>query len=116
MVTVVSRSSFLLLLITVASLTAAAGVQSGGLRIGKPEIRYEAHADLASLQDDVYSFRAEAQRAPSEIQYFLSNVAQDCRFLAVDFSSEARGAGRYLASLFQRQANQADEAPAADHK
>lgn len=105
MVPVVSKSSFLLLLITVASLTAAAGVQSGGVRVGKPEWGYEAHADLASLQDDYHSFRSEAGRAPSEIRYFIGDVVRDCRSLAADFKSEARTAGRYIASLVHRESD-----------
>jgi hypothetical protein len=115
LVTVVSRSSFLLLLFTVASLTAAAGVQSGGGRAGKPEWRYEAHADVASLRDDFYSFRSEAERAPSEIGYFIGDVVLDCRFLAADFRSEARIAVRYLASFLHSETGAAGGASPADH-
>lgn len=81
--------------------------------MGKPELGYEAHADLASLQDDAYSFRTEAERAPSEIRYFIGDVMRDCRFLAVDVAAEARAVTRHLASLFQ--SDRSGDASDANH-
>jgi hypothetical protein len=111
----VSKSSFLLLLLTVASLTAAASFNAGGLRGGKPELRYEANATLVSLQDDYYSLRAEAERTPHEMALFIRDLAQDCRFLAADFRVEARIAARYVTDLFRSGTDRVEEASAAHH-
>jgi hypothetical protein len=100
----------------VASLTAAAGVNAGGLRVGKPEFRYEANVDIASLADDYYSFRAEAARAPSEVRYVVGDIARDCRFLAMAFRAEARIAARYVASRLGNGTDLEQEASAVHHR
>jgi hypothetical protein len=95
----VSRSSFLLLLFTVVSLTAAVGVDAGGLREGKAVWRYEAHECLLSLKDDYRGVHSEVERAPSELRFFIRDVVSNSRYLAADLKVEARMAARYVRRL-----------------
>jgi hypothetical protein len=109
----VSKSSFLLLLLTVASLAAAASLKAGGLRMGSPEWRYEAHADIASLLDDYRSVCDQIARAPEEIRYVTRDLLDDARIVSADVKVEAEHARDYVSSLFRHTKDEmtSDETP-----
>jgi len=94
-------SPSLLLLVTVASLTAAVAV-AGGLREGNAVWRHEAHESMLSLQDDYNSIRSEVERAPSELRFFTGDVVSKSRYLAVDLRVEARRAARYVSTKLRK--------------
>lgn len=104
LVQVVSKSSFLLLLLTVAILTATAGIQSaGGERMGNDPVslRYETRAEIDALKDDVRGIREQALRTPGQLRDLLDDTAKDLHSLTADARVDARVAARRLATFIK---------------
>jgi len=98
-VPIVSKSSFLFL--SVAFLAAAANRHSGGVRLGEVNgaVRYEARADIASLNDDVHTLRNQAVSAPFTLRKFWEGFSRDFRTLEADAAADARAAARRLSDF-----------------
>jgi hypothetical protein len=98
-VPIVSKSSFLFL--SVAFLAAAANRHSGGVRLGEVNgaVRYEARADIASLNDDVHELTNQAVSAPTTLRKFWERFSRDFRTLEADAAADARAAAQRLSDL-----------------
>ena len=99
-----SKSSFLLLLLTVAILTATASLQSaGGARMGNAPVslRYEANADIDALKDDIRGIRQQAVRTPNQLRNLLDDTARGLGSLRADLTVDARLAARRLATFIK---------------
>jgi hypothetical protein len=105
-----SKSS-LVLLYTVALLTAAASIQSDGLRFGgltkpdslhlrqiRPAIRAESRADIFAIKEDVVIIRAQAKSSPPALRNLWWNTYADVKALRTELAGEARMIGRKLSN------------------
>jgi len=103
-----SKSS-LVLLYTVALLTAAASIQSGGLRLGslarpdgyrlrqiRPAFRAESRADVFAIKEDVVIIRDQAKSSPAALRGILESTYADVQALRTELAGEARVIGRKL--------------------
>jgi len=97
----VSKSSFLLLLFSVASLSAAAGIRSGGVRWGRStgSVKFEAGAGMESLKDEVEELRDQIMQLPRTTRDLLDDLRKDLEYLGADARVDARMAGHYLSTL-----------------
>lgn len=104
LVSVVSKPSFLLLLLTVAILTATVGFQSaGGERAGNAPaaLRFETRADIDTLKDDVRGVRDQALRTPGQLRNLLDETAKGFHSLTADVRVDARMAAHRLATFIK---------------
>lgn len=101
MLRAVSKSSFFLLLLTVASLSAVASHQSGGARWGNSSasLTYEATAGITSLHDEMVEIWDQAGQLPRRIRDLLDDLRKDITYIGSDARVDARLAARYLTGL-----------------
>ena len=96
---VVSKPLFVLF--SLAFLTAAVRLHSGGVRLGEVRraLRWEARADIASIREDVHTIRTEAGRAPRAIESLWIDMRRYIRTVEADAGADARKAGERISSL-----------------
>jgi hypothetical protein len=102
-VIVVVSKSLLLFFFSLVYLAAAAGFHSGGTRPGdfRRTLRWEAHADLGSIEEDLHAIRIQAERAPAAIKSLRDQVRYYLRTVEADARADARRAGERISSLIK---------------
>jgi hypothetical protein len=103
LVLIVSKSSFLPLSLLVAFLATAADLRFGGVWWGdvRRGLRYEVHAGIASLTDDLREIRAQAESAPSRLQALWEDATGNFIVIETDLTVDTRIAAGRIATLIK---------------
>ena len=64
-------------------------------------LRWEARADLASIEEDLHAIRTQAERAPDAIKSLWDNMRYYLRTVEADAEADARRAGERISSLIR---------------
>jgi hypothetical protein len=91
----------LFLLFSLAFLATAVSKHPGGGWLGEVGLvlRSEAHADLASIKEDVHAIHGQAQRTPKAVKSFWGDLCRYVREVEADAAEDARIAGERISTL-----------------
>lgn len=93
-----SKSLFFLFSLVFLSTAAR---HSGGAWLGEVRwaLRSEAHADIASLEEDMHAIRNQAERTPGELKSLWNDMCKYIREIEADAAADARVTGERISTL-----------------
>ena len=103
MIVVVSKS-LLIFFFSLVYLAAAASLHSGGARLGdfRRTLRWEARADVTSIEEDLHAIRTQAEGAPSAIKSLWNDMQNYLLTVKADAGADARRAGERIPAWSKR--------------